>query len=349
MRALRVDFELRAGDQFAFRTTASGGLTGVPLRCTVKRNDGPDVDAIAEVDTGDGGVEVESDSACLTTFGSDVTSAWPIASLRYDLQADPGEDESYTVQYGTVRMRQRCTRTISPHFDDPITIFGASRVAFQLEPEAWTAASWADLTSNLTETQATPSRQFTLAGSINGNVVPRADGSDDNMLGTLVSPLLTGTRPYLLVVLRAPSGDPGSGNRTIISLRTATNGGVMFARILPNPVTRLLSGSLSQSGGGGYTFAGPVPDTSAHVLEFNFLAATTGRFLVDGVAYDTATGTVNTGTLTANVTNVLLNNTSGLGVACDYGTILCLRDQPTAPELALLYAWLEYRWGVTLP
>lgn len=112
MGALRFDGELPAGDELAIVVdAAAGGLGACFIRCMVKRHlDDPDGSAIAECDSLDGGLAINSATRCTATFGSHVTQDWPIAKLWYDIQAVTGQNV-YTLARGFFTMLPRITRT----------------------------------------------------------------------------------------------------------------------------------------------------------------------------------------------------------------------------------------------
>ena len=147
MTALRNDFGLLfAGDPLAFTATAEGGLTGVAIKCTVRRyQNGP---VIAECSTVDGGIEVLSDTQASVLFGSDVTELWPIAQLYYDVQADPNAAESHTLVEGRIGMKYRPTRSRTSAIPPSVAQGGGSIGTVSISAQLSTSIS-GDLTASI--------------------------------------------------------------------------------------------------------------------------------------------------------------------------------------------------------
>jgi hypothetical protein len=108
----RTDHVSIVRDTLTMVITVDSGLTGANVRCTIKRFlDNGDLAAIAQVDTDDGGVVVDSDTQCTVTFGTLETAEWPIGELWYDVQGISASGMVTTLARGLIDSLQRVTNT----------------------------------------------------------------------------------------------------------------------------------------------------------------------------------------------------------------------------------------------
>ena len=356
---IRIDLtELAVGDALKFSVTCDDDLTGMSLRCTVKRyQDDTDANALAVVTDGDG-IELDGDdpSIAVVEFLSSVTAEWPAGvELYWDLQAEPNASEAYTPAYGLIPTRARITLTRGGGlFGNPLDIFGADDLAFWLRVEDWTAASWPDVTGNLTVTQGEGGRQFTASAGINGLPTALADDVDDFMTGALVVPIAAGALPALVCLMRYTAtavatpkvavavGDSGiatTGSAVYMLLRLGpSSSGGRFETIVSIQNVSPFSALLTR---------GDVADTDVHVFEHHVGESNPETLsYIDDEAMNASQVTVGTGVGPTELamTDVRIGTYATLASAgVHYRDIVCVRRRMTAPELYALRSYLAER------
>ncbi len=228
----------------------------------------------------------------------------------------------------------------------PLSVLG-SDLAAHLRIEDWTAASWPDVTGNLTLAQNSAGSQFTAVNALNGQRAARADGSDDYMVGDMSTPLASGSRPWIVMLFRLQS-DPGSGSKTIFGLTSVAAGfGLVSFALASVSSVRKLRLTMTKAGPATYTIPGPaVAGLPPFVWEMSWPNATTGKHVVDGVPYDTVTsGSADTAGLVDAAGRIELANNSAMTVGCNalYRDLIISSAIPTAAQRAAIYRYLQYR------
>ncbi len=350
----RADRKHFAGDELSITATADVSLATSRVRATVKRlRADADADALAQLDSDnppasmdDGAIEI-SGSSVRAWFSSPQTEDWPIAPLWYDVQQVTADGEVHTLAHGLLQMRRRPTRTRTTAPPGPLEIFAASELGFWLPVETWTAASWPDITGNLTLAQAASAKQFTAAQGIGGVDTVLADGVDDHMVGDMTTPFALGSEPVLWGLFRHASTPPSPGSALWRMFTAGTFNNATFQ-------LSWLTGSNRFSATFGIpavTYGVTPPDTLAHYIEMRY-ASSGDRALLDGAAMPLISGSPPAvtaflqGRLQVGATTVA-GNAANFANA-HYRDLVGARSATDAQRTAMT-RWLHYRaTGVVL-
>lgn len=182
--------------------------------------------------------------------------------------------------------------------EDPSDILGGDLIVwYRADAEVTTSGNavtaWGNQQNADSITQGTAARQPTIsANGFSDQACIEFDGANDQLTGTLTTPLAQDSRPYIWLVARCDS--------TVATSRAFLNFTDSITASGPDTILGIFAGlnadnthfcagaSLSD---GFEQIAGPERDTDHHLFEYGAQSSTVDKFVVDGVGFDgTLTG-----------------------------------------------------------